>query len=169
MQVAVVTGCEADWRRRISLEVTPYPLLLWAAGPESVLRAPRLSAILSEKGLPNRYVPLYKRPYWIEVLAHEPWDTTPLARYLKETPLLVLGASLDQLRRVWQALKHQHLLTKTLFLVQHYKHPLLQGGPALWPSEQSVSADWEALCEDLRPDLLLAKPWQPCYLVSQLP
>ena len=166
MRVVVVASGERDWLRRLSPQNLSVPTLLWVEGPEAIAESHRLSALLSERGYPNRWLPLYRRPALREETLSTPWPETRLATYLTETPLLVLSDAEIHLHTLWKALHTQGLIHETLFLVRHYKHPLLLQEALTLPSEQS--AEWAARYEDLLPDLQAAAAWQPCKLVPTL-
>ncbi len=166
MRVVVVASGENDWLRRVGLREADYPTLLWVEGPNAIRESHRLSALLSERGLSNRWLPLYKRPsLWQEALT-KPWLQTQLASFLKETPLLVLSDAEARLKALWNTLQAQGLIQETLFLVRHYKHPLFQEGPITLPSE--AVAEWMRLYEDIASDLRAAAAWQPCTLLPIL-
>jgi len=163
MRVVVVASGEKDWPRRLAPQNLSVPTLLWVEGAEAIAESHRLSALLSERGYPNRWLPLYKRPSLREEALSTPWPQTRLATYLAELSLLVLSDTETHLYTLWKALQAQGLIHETLFLVRHYKHPLfLEEEPTL-PSERS--AEWAVLYEDLLPDLQAAATWQPCKLV----
>ena len=166
MRVVVVASGERDWLRRLAPQNLSVPALLWVEGPEAIAESHRLSALLSERGYPNRWLSLYKRPALREEALSTPWPQTRLATYLAEVPLLVLSDTEIHLYALWKALGAQSLIHETLFLVRHYKHPLLLQEEIRLPSQQS--AEWAMLYEDLLPDLQAAATWQPCKLVPTL-
>ncbi len=166
MRVVVVAPGEKDWLRRVGLREVSMPTLVWVEGPEAIAESHRMSAILSECGLPNRWIPLYRRPTLRQEALSRPWTQTQLHAYLLEMPLLVLSDYDTYLKALWNTLKNQNLLKETLYLVRHYRHPLFQEGPISLPSE--VASEWVTLYEDLAPDLQAAATWLPCKLVPTL-
>ncbi len=166
MRVIVVASGEKDWLRRVGLREVSVPTLLWVEGPDAIAESHRMSAILSERGLVNRWIPLYKRPALREEALLRPWPQTQLYHYLQEVPLLVLSDDAIYLKALWNTLKNQDLLRETLYLVRHYLHPLFQKGPVDLSSEETQK--WTTLYEDLAPDLHAATQWLPCKLIPTL-
>jgi hypothetical protein len=84
------TGCD-DWG---SAESLGHPTLLWVEGPEAIAESHRLSALLSERGYPNRWLPLYRRPCPAGRRRSLPSlgsETQPRHLSYTEVPLLVLS------------------------------------------------------------------------------
>ncbi len=166
MRIIVVASGEKDWFRRIGFRGIEVPTLLWVAGPNSIAESHRLSALLSERGLPNRWLPLYRRPALLHQVLSRPWSQTQIHTYLQQVPLLVLSDTEAHLKALWTALRDQGLPQETLFLVRHYRHPLFQEGPI--PLTPETNLQWTQLYEDLIPDLDAAAAWQPCKLTPTL-
>jgi len=166
MRVIVVASGEKDWLRRVALREVSVPTLVWVEGPHAIAESHRMSAVLSECGLPNRWVPLYRRPTLRQEALSRPWPQTRLHAFLQEVPLLVLSDTDTHLKALWNTFKNQNLLQETLYLVRHYRHPLFQDGPISLSSE--TSSRWVTLYEDLAPDLHAAAAWLPCKLISTL-
>ncbi len=166
MRAIVVASGEKDWLRRVGLREVSMPTLVWVEGPQAIAESHRLSAILSECGLPNRWIPLYKRPTLRQEALSRPWPQTQLHAYLQEVPLLVLSDTDVYLKTLWNILKNQNLLEETLYLVRHYRHPAFQDGPIALPSK--AASEWVTLYEDLAPDLQAAAAWLPCKLIPTL-
>ncbi|MEN2993023.1 MAG: hypothetical protein ABDH91_05675 [Bacteroidia bacterium] len=104
--------------------------------------ARRLSALLSERGFPNRWIPLKYRPDWLTVWLSEPWESNPLHTLLHETPYLILEAEIPTLHRLWDSLRRQQIAQE----VRLFFPPSLA-----------------------KPQSDLVAPWQPCQIVSTLP
>ncbi|MDW8089558.1 MAG: hypothetical protein RMJ49_07405 [Bacteroidia bacterium] len=137
----IMGGEVREWRACLR----PFPSAEVIIGvPESrgFADARRLSALLSERGLSNRWIPLKYRPDWLAAWLSAPWENNPLHRLLQETPRLVLEAEIPTLHKLWESLRRQQIAQELRLFVP--------------PSLAKRQSD-------------LAAPWQPCQIVSTLP
>lgn len=152
------------WRKAISPLLSGEGLF-WVVGENAPTASKQLSAVLSEIGLANRWVPLSQRPAWIQEVLHLPWAETHLARLLKEVPFLVLDAQSEGLLSLYRALVAQQLV-QAFFLPSYLKSPLTVEPVSARTADQLQA--WAAMYEELAPDLRLAESWLPCTLTGKL-
>lgn len=155
------------FHRRIRGPFVGGKRLIWAIGSEASVLSRRMSAALSERGIPNRWVPLDQRPsFWQEALSR-PWPETILAAFLRDLDVLVLSASERLLHALWCHLQGQNLICETVFVVGPLRSPLLRERLVL--TQPAELAYWARLYEELARDLMLAQEWLPCRLTAYLP
>ncbi len=169
MQVVVLSGALARnevFHRRVRGPFQGGKRLIWATGAAESLLSRRLSAALSEQGIPNRWLPLYQRPgLWQEVLTR-PWHETTLAAFLEPVDVLVLSAPHAHLYELWRHLQREALIQETRFVASSLRNPLLQEQPMLRESAELLH--WAQVHEELEQDLAYAREWFPCRLTAYI-
>lgn len=160
----VIAGRDAaQWRRALQLR-GELATIFWCA--EGGAAARQLAAVLSEAGIVTRWLPLSKRPQWLEAALQQPWSDTALAQLLAEAPFLVLEAPEADMQALRASLTDQQLLQGTFFLPAYLRSPLT-ATPVSVESPRQVE-EWRATYEELQKDLELAARWLPCTLTAQI-
>lgn len=164
LRLYIVAGRDtAQWRRALQFQVAPATLF-WCA--EGGAAARQLTAVLSEGGIVARWLPLTRRPEWLEAALSQPWSDTLLAQFLAETPYLVLEAPEAAMQALRAHLSSQNLLQETFLLPAYLRSPLTTA-PVTASSPQELEA-WRTTYEELQSDLDLAARWLPCILTAQI-
>ncbi|MCX7605842.1 MAG: hypothetical protein N2170_01080 [Bacteroidia bacterium] len=165
-QVCTVAGFQPwEWRRVFQVRELP-PTLFWSVASDPTTASRVLTAILSEKGVVVRWLPLRHRGKWIEEALSLPWSETSLAFLFSEVPCMVLDADPCDLQRLWRRLREQGYVSRTYFVPSYFRSALTQE-PRLAQDESELE-EWALLYEELREDLSLARAWLPCILTTSI-
>lgn len=159
----VAASSVGSWRQAFRAAL-PAPALLWCVGPEASPTSRRLTAFLTERGLPVRWLALRYRPVWVEEALQSPWEKTTLAAFLRETPYLLLDAPEDLLHRLYRTLHKQACIEEVRFIPSCLRSPFLQ--EAVRAENPVQLQEWASLYEELAPDLALVEGWLPCLLTA---
>lgn len=144
-----------NWRRRV--QAVSEPTLAGCVGPGASEASRQLSAVLSETGVPNRWLSLRRRPTLLqETLQNPDWENSALHQLMRDVPLLILDAEENQLHRLWRYLYSAGLVDNILFFPGH---PIPEPLHAREPEDLQT---WAEASEALRSDMELAGGWLPC-------
>lgn len=150
-----------NWRRRIRAVSTPT--LVGCVGTAASEASKQFSAVLSEAGIPNRWLSLRKRPSLLQEALQQPnWEKSTLHTLMQTVPLLILDAEEDQLHHLWGYLYGTGMVDSLYFL------PGYAIGEPLHAREPQDLEAWAEAAEALRTDLFLARAWLPCTFTPVL-
>lgn len=162
MRFYIVSAATPEhWRRRI--RSVSDAALIGCVGSNASEASKRLSATLSEAGLPNRWLSLRQRPTLLQQTLAEPnWELTPLFHLQREVPLLILDAEEEQLHQLWRYIYAAGLVDKVHFFPSQ---PIPE---SLYAESPADLRTWAEAAETLRMDMMLATTWLPCIFVPTL-
>ncbi|MCS6894588.1 MAG: hypothetical protein NZZ60_00365 [Bacteroidia bacterium] len=152
---------QVRWERRV--RSSAVPALVGCTGPLAPTVSKQLSAAFSELGIPNRWLPMRRRPELLEkTVSAGHWQASVLSQLQQETPIIILDAEDSQLRTLWDFLRISGEIEDLYFMPAHLIPTTIHARTL------SDLREWAAADEALQKDFLLAANWLPCTLTPML-